>query len=189
MASLHSSNHHRHSNRLEGYNYARAGAYFITVCTQNRPVLFGEIVGSKQILNLAGQMVDRWWVELGHKFPQIVPDAFVVMPNHVHGIINLSALPVGADLRVCPRIKGAHAGASLPEIVQWFKTMTTNEYIRNVKQCGWPPFAGKLWQRNDYEHIIRYEDDLNRIRDYIAKNPARWDLDRENPEGLARRPS
>ena len=165
------------------------GAYFITVCTQNRAALFGEVVGSKEILNPAGEMVERWWAEFGHKFPQIVPDAFVVMPNHVHGIIILSALPVGADLRVCPGMTGVHKGASLPEIMQWFKTMTTNEYIRNVKQCGWPPFPGKLWQRNYYEHIIRDEDNLNRIRDYIANNPARWDLDRENPEASGGRPS
>jgi hypothetical protein len=130
-------------------------------------------------------MVERWWGELNRKFPQIRTDAFVVMPNHIHGIIVMES--VGADLRVCPddpRVcpdgkwgahigaplpggpdgeQGAHtgapqqAGAPLPEIVQWFKTMTTNEYIRGVKQSGWLAFRGRLWQRNYYEHIIRSE--------------------------------
>ena len=76
---------------------------------------------------------------------------------------------------------GAHIGAPLPEIVQWFKTMTTNEYIRGVKTMGWPPFPGKLWQRNYYEHIIRNEAELDRIRTYIANNPTQWALDDENP--------
>lgn len=69
----------------------------------------------------------------------------------------------------------------LPEIVQWFKTMTTTEYIRGVKQHGWHPFPGKLWQRNYYEHVIRNEQSFHRIREYIATNPQRWQLDKENP--------
>ena len=96
---------------------------------------------------------------------------------------------VGADRCVGPDTElgahaepqGAHAGAPLPEIVQWFKTMTTNEYMRSVKSLGWPAFPGKLWQRNYYEHIIRNEAELDRIRIYIADNPCRWSLDEENP--------
>lgn len=72
-------------------------------------------------------------------------------------------------------------GAPLPEIIQWYKTMTTNAYIRGVKQSGWTPFAGKLWQRNYYEHIIRDEVDLERIRAYIEDNPTMWASDNENP--------
>jgi hypothetical protein len=89
---------------------------------------------------------------------------------------------VRADLRVCPDEEpGARTGAPLPEIVQWFKTMTTNEYIRGIKQSHWTPFCGRLWQRNYYEHIIRDEVSLDRIRRYIAENPLCWYLDRENP--------
>lgn len=69
----------------------------------------------------------------------------------------------------------------MADIVDWFKTMTTNEYIRGVKGRGWPPFARRLWQRNYYEHIIRNQDELRRIRRYIADNPLQWALDRENP--------
>jgi hypothetical protein len=71
-------------------------------------------------------------------------------------------------------------GSPLQRVVQWFKTMSTNEYIRGVKQCGWPPFPGKLWQRNYWEHIVRNEPELNRIREYIHNNPAHWELDKLN---------
>ena len=70
--------------------------------------------------------------------------------------------------------------ASLPDIMQWYKTMTTNEYIRCVKTAGWPPFAGKVWHRSYYDRIIRDEDDLLRIRTYITNKPAQWTLDTEN---------
>ena len=114
------------------------------------------------------------------------------MPNHCHGIV---VIPVGADLRVGPGSKGArtthqgtHAGAPLPTVIQWFKTMTTNDYIRGVKAVSWPSFNGRLWQRNYYEHIIRDEDSLNRIRQYIVDNSARWAFDRENPAATAPEP-
>jgi putative transposase len=84
---------------------------------------------------------------------------------------------VGANLRVRPKIN---------EIIKWFKTMTTNEYMRNVKQKGWKSFSGKLWQRNYYEHIIRNENELNRICNYIMTNPINWISDQENPESSCR---
>jgi REP element-mobilizing transposase RayT len=77
---------------------------------------------------------------------------------------------------------------SLPDVVHRFKTLTTKRYADGVKQCGWTPFAGRLWQRNYYEHIIRDEESLDRIRQYIADNPARWTFDRENPEATAPEP-
>ncbi len=133
-------------------------------------------------LNDAGHMIEKWRLELNRKFPTLETDEHIIMPNHFHGIVVI----VGADLCVCPdpageHTSGAHAGAPLPSIIQWFKTMTTNEYIRGVKTFGWPPFVGKLWQRNYYEHIIRNDDSLNLIREYIINNPAQWELDRENP--------
>ena len=128
-------------------------------------------------------MVERWWLELSKKFPTIEIDQYVIMPNHLHGIIWVQYQKVvGADLRVCPDVtQGAHTGAPLPTIVQWFKTMTSNEYIRNVKSNGWPPFQGKLWQRNYYEHILRNENELIRTSEYILNNPARWAEDENNP--------
>jgi REP element-mobilizing transposase RayT len=147
-------------------------------------------------LNDAGQVILHWWRELERKFITVNTDAFVVMPNHCHGIVTINDPAVGADLcvgppnvvRIRPTQPGAHAGAPLPEIVQWFKTMTTNEYMRGVKTSGWPLFDRRLWQRNYYEHIIRDDDSLNRIRQYIFDNPARWDSDRENPAAVAPEP-
>ena len=203
--------HHRRSVRLRGYDYAQAGAYFVTVVTQERACLFGEVVGGEMRMSEAGRMLERWWAELEKKYPRVIPDAHIVMPNHFHGIIITdgpvgadvrgytpgvcpnSGACVGADLRVCPSPhvaacpgdQGAHAGAPLPEMVQWFKTMTTNEYMRAVKTLGWRPFLGRLWQRNYYEHVIRDEDALGRIRIYVEDNPTQWESDHEYQEGRA----
>ena len=116
----------------------------------------------------------KWYFELPNKFPDIQCDQYIIMPNHIHFIIII----VGADLRVCPDDIGEHIGSPLHKIIQWFKTMTTNEYIRNVKNNRWEPFDGKLWQRNYYEHIIRNEQELNKIREYIINNPLKWELDK-----------
>ena len=222
--------HHRRSIRLKGYDYASAGLYFVTICTQNRECLFGEIQNEKMVLNDAGYMVERWYYETQNKFPDIVCHDMIIMPNHFHciwenmGLDNASSA-VGANLCVRPVSdnhdayvginqlnddgahtgaptvdgliqprfnEGAHTGAplrdvvndsdlienvsgsSLSAVVGWFKTMSTNEYIRGVKQLGWPPFDRKLWQRNYYEHIIRNDQSLWEISDYIVNNPARW---------------
>jgi putative transposase len=190
------------SIRLPGYDYSRTGAYFVTICTKDRKCLFGDIVNREMVLNDPGQMVKKWHGELENKFPDIKCNKHIIMPNHFHAIIQNAGAdpvyPVGADLRVCPgtgakqksgehkntgehKKPGEHIGSPLPQVVQWFKTMTTNEYIRGVKQHGWPPFPGKLWQRNYYEHIIRNENDMAHIREYITNNPARWHTDRQNP--------
>jgi len=244
--------HHRRSIRLQGYDYAQEGAYFVTIVTQDRPSLFGEIVDEKMRLNDGGATLERWWIELNNKFRTLETDEFVIMPNHFHGIIVIA--DVGADLRVGPVGKGAHIGAPLqrppqpttrtgagvnpdvhpahqgthagvplqgthpvrpvarrgapmcapggvageagfahgraplPTIIQWFKTMTTNEYMRGVKTQGWTPFRGQLWQRNYYEHVVRDEESLNRIRQYILDNPASWEFDRENPAATSLEP-
>ena len=176
----------RRSIRLKGYDYSQLGAYFLTICTQNRECLFGDIINGEMISNEAGRTVKMVWNEIPSCYPSINVDAFVVMPNHVHGIIFI----VGAGPRACPdsgqsRADGQPQGVaptmSLPDVVHRFKTMTTKRYTDGVKQNGWSRFEGKLWQRNYYEHIIRDERELNRIREYIVNNPAQWDMDRENP--------
>ena len=183
-----SNKHHRRSIRLNGYDYNQAGMYFVTFVTQNRMCLFGEIADGETRLNEAGSVIERWWFEMNNKFRTVKTDEFVIMPNHFHGIVVI----VGADRCVGPVGKGAHIGAPLQEtqpvrpvalsaIVQWFKTMTTNEYLRGVKTSGWTPFPGRLWQRNYYEHVIRDEESLSHIRQYILNNPVRWEFDRENP--------
>jgi putative transposase len=166
--------HHRRSIRLRGYDYAQPGAYFVTICTQDRHALFGGIAGGALRLNDAGRMVERWWDELNRKFRSVVTDTFVVMPDHIHGIIVIAA---GGDAN----------DVSLSMIIQWFKIMTTTEYIRHVKQSGWMPFNRRVWQRNYYEHIIRDDEALDRLRRYIATNPARWTEGRDDIDMLLAR--
>ncbi len=124
-------------------------------------------------MNDAGKMIGRWWNELKNKYTNIEIDEYVVMPNHCHGIINITDT-VGADLCVRPNPQAR----PIYEMVKWFKTMTTNEYIRNVKQNHWELFEGKLWQRDYYEQIVRDETSLRRIREYIANNPRQWPHDK-----------
>ena len=158
----------RHSIRLKGYDYSQVGVYYITICVQDRLLLL-----QPEPVRL---MVERWWTELPNKFPIIETDAFTVMPNHIHGIIAI----VGQG----PETPSTTASASRPAlgtIVQWYKTMTTNEYIHAVKGNGWQPFHGRLWQRNYWEHIIRDDGDLARLRRYIETNPSRWIEDSLHP--------
>jgi putative transposase len=187
--------HHRRSIRLRDFDYSTNGAYFVTICTQGRECLFGGICDGEMISNEAGRIITQIWTALAAKFPEIVLGEFVIMPNHFHGIICI----VGADPCVCPPLvqsdpcvcppltvgankAGAHTGAPLHTMIQWFKTMTTNAYIHGVKDQDWSPFPGRLWQRNYYERIIRDENELTSISEYIALNPMRWAEDKENPD-------
>jgi len=175
--------HHRRSIRLKGYDYSQPGAYFVTVCVKDRICLFGDVEQGEMILNDAGNMIKTWWLAIPGKYIHVELDECMIMPNHFHGIIKI----VGADQCVCPdlseyREKGEHIGSPLPRIMQWFKTMTINEYICGIDAHGWERFNGKLWQRNYYEHIIRDEKELQLIREYIVNNPMQWELDTENPQ-------
>ena len=163
--------------RLRDYDYAQPGAYFVTICTHRRRDLFGEVLDGKMRLNDAGRMIERWWSELANKFPSVELDENVVMPDHLHGIVSIVGADLGVRPRVCEAARGAHTGAPLPRIVQWFKTMTTNAYIRGVNERRWAHFHRRFWQRNYYEHVIRNEDDLGHIRRYVVDNPARWPED------------
>ncbi len=154
MTSAPSPRRNRHSIRLSGYDYAQPGIYFVTICVHNRCPLLQPLP--------VKAMIERWWAKLPEKFPTVELDAFIVMPNHVHGLLGIINEPA------------AQERVTLATIVQWFKTMTTNEYIRAVKGEGWARFDGQLWQRNYWDHIVRNEGDLARLRDYIENNPARW---------------
>jgi putative transposase len=179
-------NHHRRSIRLKDYDYAQAGAYFVTIVVQDRKCLFGEVVDGVVRLNDAGLMVQAVWEDLPSHYAGIDPDALVVMPNHIHGIIALlgtgpRATPTseGQPQRVAPTRNAAKM--SLSDVIHRFKTLTTKRYIEGVKRFLWASFATRFWQRNYFEHIIRDEESLQRIRQYIHENPARWIFDRENP--------
>lgn len=171
--------------RLRGYDYSQAGGYYVTIVTQGRECMFGEIVRGEMILADAGKMVVKWWNELPGKFPSVTVDAFVVMPNHFHGVIIIHGT-VGAGLVpaqnfILPPSTGTttRVAPTLGDIVGAFKSITTLEYIRGVKQFNWRRFNGKLWQRNYYEHIIRNEEDYERIFNYIESNPSNWAEDEE----------
>jgi len=177
--------HRRRSIRLRGYAYSQAGAYFVTICVHNRKRLFGETADGKMVLNDAGRMVQTIWDEIPNNYNGIETNEFIVMPDHIHGIIVIvGAAPCGTPdsgngAKGQPR--GVDPTLSLPDVVHRYKTMTTKRYVDGVKQHGWPPFPRKLWQRNYYEHVIRNEGELNRIREYIINNPSKGEFDRENP--------
>ena len=192
-------NQRRRSIRLRGYDYSQAGGYFVTICTQNQEHLFGAIVGGEMILNDAGNMIQIVWDEIPSHYGGIDIDEFVIMPNHVHGIFVITGTIVrgivGATPRGCPDttprgcpVANGQAQGPAPtrgtlgvgDIVHRFKTMTTKRYVDGVKQWGWKPFPGRLWQRNYWEHIVHNERELNRIRGYIHNNPAKWETDRLN---------
>ena len=167
----------RRSIRLPGYDYAPAGWYFVTVCCKDRAHLFGEVVRAygirpqeaEVILSQLGWIVQEEWLKTAELRPEVELGEFVVMPNHFHANdCNVGADPcVGPCLPVAPdgpvsqqeitgfSNQGEHAGSPLHRVIQWFKTMVTNQFIRNVKQLGWNPFEDIIWQRNYYEHIIR----------------------------------
>ena len=159
----------RRSIRLRGYDYAQPGAYFVTTSTQHRECVLGEIAQGAMKLNAAGAVVQDCWDDLPRHFPHVELDAFVVMPNHVHGIIVLTS--VGAGFKPAPTKRHP-----LPQIVRAFKTFAARRINEHRGTPGVP-----VWQRNYYEHVVRNDDELNRIRQYILDNPMHWALDRENP--------
>ena len=161
------SKHRRRSIRLHGYDYSRAGAYFVTVCTQNRVCLFGDVVDGSMRLSDAGRIIQTIWDDLPNYYLNIELDEFVIMPNHVHGII---VIAVGAGLKPAPTKRHG-----LPEILRALKTFSA----RRINEMRNTPGA-PVWQRNYYEHIIRDGESLNKIREYIMNNPMQWAFDREN---------
>ena len=175
---------------MTGYDYSTSGYYFVTICTQNRECLFGEIVAGKMVLNTSGKIVEMIWTTLPKRH-DVELDEIQVMPNHVHLIINI----VGATLVVAPLPWGIKSRAGITmdlragikpaptvgDIIGAFKSLTTHEYIIGVKNNEWKPFDKRLWQRNYYERIIRSEKELNETRRYIRDNPTNWEKDIENP--------
>jgi len=201
--------HHRRSIRLKGYDYTQAGAYFVTFVTHDRECLFGEVVDGVMRLNAFGEIVRDEWFRTAVVRPYVMldPDEFVVMPNHVHGIIWITGRddpvgrphdpvgrphdpvgrphdPVGrraASPQHDQRPRGPAAG-SVGAIIGQIKSIAA----KRINALRGTP-AGPVWGRNYYEHIIRYETSLNRIRRYIVANPSRWAEDHEHPRHPLRR--
>jgi len=247
--------HHRRSIRLKGYDYSKAGMYFITICCQNRICRFGKIViacsenkstdeekGRPQVigrpkgyaptgtqstgiqstiaqseiqimkLNEAGKMVDEQWLAMVNRFPNIELHEYCIMPNHFHCILEIVGAPlVGDQFNKTEIVKGrpqgyaptnaptdtstTNAPTNIPttdsqneiskprnktigDMMDAFKSIITVEYIRGVKNKGWNRFDGKLLQRDYYEHIIRNEQEYQRISEYIINNPSKWNGDK-----------
>ncbi|MBI1925795.1 transposase [Candidatus Poribacteria bacterium] len=159
----------RRSIRLKNYDYTQSGYYFLTICVHQRECLFGEIVEGNMITNDVGEIVQQTWDHLPNRFPTVAVDSFVVMPNHVHGIIIIKS---NADRGV----GAALAPPALGDIVRAFKSISAVQGNRILGRSGRP-----LWQRNYYERVIRNDDELTRAREYILNNPAKWEMDAENP--------
>jgi len=173
--------HHRRSIRLKEYDYALDGMYFVTICVQDKQCLFGEIVNNEMILNKNGQIVEMIWNELPHHYIHVELGEFVIMPNHIHGIIILvgagfkpahdeqagqkSAQDERAGFKPAP----TRANHGLSEIVRALKTFSARKINELCNTRG-----KQLWQRNYYEHIIRNEKSHKYIANYIVNNPANW---------------
>jgi putative transposase len=206
----------RKSIRLEDYDYSNAGAYFVTICTQTRNTdWFGQITRDGMQLNDVGKMILKTWNQIPQFYPRIQTDTFIIMPDHIHGIIIIKPRQklVGVDPRVHPAPansigdiaqangigdiaqangigdiaqangeSGQTQGSvptdvgnlSLSEVVQRFKTLTTNHYIRGVRELGWLPFEKRFWQHNYWERVVRDVCELEKTRAYIEGNPVRW---------------
>ena len=167
--------HHRRSIRLKGYDYSQAGLYFITICVQHRECLFGEIVGAP----LVGAPNESVTQNDGIAQNDGIMSNYGIAQND--GIMsndgmmqNDGMMKQGQPQGIAPTVKNITVG----DMVGAFQSIVTVEYIRGVKTLGWPPFAGKLWQRNYWEHIIRNEQSYQRIANYIINNPAKWEDDK-----------
>lgn len=195
------SDYQRCSIRLKGYDYSQNGAYFVTICTHNRECLFGDVVGEKMMVNEYGRAVQTVWDRLPNHYLHVELDEWIIMPNHVHGIVVL----VGAGLKPAhdgkPALnpeqptqnengddsknnragfKPAPTGTKrhpLSEIVRALKTFSSR-HINELRNTPSQP----VWQRNYYEHIIRNDESLRKIREYIINNPTNWKNDRNNPQ-------
>jgi putative transposase len=198
--------HHRRSIRLKGYDYSQPGAYFVTICTHHHECLFGEIVGAVLFgggflggcsepaptvdigphmeLNAYGEIVQFTWYDLVNHVSGIELGEFVIMPNHIHGIIAILD-HVGADLvgagseawflrSTAPTV--ATKKYNLPEIVRQFKTYSARRINEQRGRRGEP-----VWQRNYWEHIIRDEKSYHEIATYILNNPVNWEMDKLHP--------
>jgi len=169
----------RRSIRLRGYDYSEEGAYFVTICTWDRQPLLGRIVEGRMIPSECGWVVAQSWLDIPGHFPDVGLDEWVVMPNHLHGILVISHDRRGTACRApTPASErfGKPTTGSLPTIVRSFKAAATRR-INVLRGSG----GRSVWQRGYYEHVIRNEAELDRLRRYVLDNPVQWDTDEDNP--------
>ena len=163
------------TTRLKHWDYASAGYYFVTVCTWNREHFFGEVVGGTMRLSAVGEIARQCWVGIPAHFDQARLDEYIVMPNHLHGIVVIVETRHGASLQTPTANQfGPLKRGSLQSILNAYKGGVT-------RICREVPFA---WQPRFYDHIVRNEEDLQHIRQYILNNPGQWEIDQDNEVGL-----
>ncbi|MEA2063891.1 MAG: transposase [Gemmatimonadota bacterium] len=166
----------RCSPRLQDYDYTTPGVYFITVCTYKHQCVFGKVLDGQVRLNKIGNVVMEHWREIPEHFQNVELDEFIIMPNHLHGLLLFIENSKDTACRVpTPEQFGRPAPGSLSTVIRSFKSAAT----KNVNQLRSTPKV-RLWQPRFYEHVIRDNDNINRIREYIVNNPLRWEFDREN---------
>jgi len=208
--------YHRKSIRLQGYDYSLSGVYFITICTQNRQRLFGEIIAGQMLMNDTGKVAQQCWLDIPLHFPHAELNEFVIMPNHIHGIIVLHGSGIVGANNDSPNADSTKTNNHTPQMIAQPQNPSTNDSANNdapairanndspLRNCnGTTKTIGaivrgykigvtkwyraninihELWQRNYWEHIIRDENELFRIRSYIKNNPINWERDKLNGE-------
>jgi len=153
--------------RLQKYDYSQPGYYFVTICVQDRICCFGEIIKGEMVKNNFGNIVEQQWLWLKENFPYVDLDEFIVMPNHFHGILIIKPKRNGLDRSLLP----------LFNLIGAFKTTSS----KLIHQTGLTDFS---WQKSFYDHVIRQDESLDKIREYIRNNPKQWELDEENPKNV-----
>ena len=173
--------HHRRSVRLLGWDYSSPGVYYITICTHRRECLFGGVITGEMRLNQFGDAADACWRAITDHTQCIELDEWVVMPNHIHGLIVILDTSVGArhavPLHQSQEVFGKPKPDSLSTVVRSFKSAVTRQ-INTLRNTSGAP----VWQRSFYDHIVRTQSDIDQIRLYIPENPMQWHMDSENPD-------
>ena len=170
---------YRRSMRLKGYDYRQSGAYFVTICTYQRRNTFGTVIDGNMVLSQWGEIVNNEWRRTETVRANVELDAFVIMPNHLHGVVLIvEDEPANKSASENHNANLQKPAGSLGQIIGHFKSIATKR-IRTVAAAREAP----VWQRGYYEHIIRNEESLNEIRAYIISNPGRWSADSLNISG------
>ncbi len=168
-------NRNRKSIRLKEYDYSQPGEYFVTICTLGKEFMFWEVVNEKMQLSTIGEIAQRCWMDIPGHFPNVSLDEYIIMPNHIHGIIVLNESVVGVEYIQPLQKTFQHViPESLGSIIRSYKAAVT----RGCRKCRRHDF---YWQRNYFDRIIRNEKELQNVREYILNNPLNWWLDEENP--------
>lgn len=184
------------STRLESWDYSSPGYYFVTICVQNRDCHFGNVENGSMVLSDIGEIANKYWQEIPLHIPSAQLDEYIIMPNHVHGIIiqNEIRRNTTSDSRITKKSAVRQGGITahhnpmlakngIPYIIRWYKGRVAHEIRKNIVALNNIQFA---WQPRFHDHIIRSEEDLNKIRNYISSNPVNWDKDEENQDAINR---